>query len=155
MVISVGGYGSNVAGKVRETFNALSNNVVWSNIWSSAGYNNMPCYDVLVDVLDVSGQTIYVATEFGLFVTENGGDSWALANEGMASSSTAPFAPVFDLKQQTKQGAAWPDVTNFGALYAGSHGRGMHTTLPIKGCTDEAACNYWRGATVDLSLIHI
>ena len=149
VVISVGGYGTSSAGKVRETFNALDDNVSWSNIWSSSGYNNMPCYDVLVDALDASGQTIYVATEFGIFVTENGGDSWVLANEGMASSSTAPFAPVFDLKQQTKQGASWSDVTNFGAMFAGSHGRGMYTTLPIEGCTDEAACNYWRGATVD------
>ena len=46
----------------------------------------MPRYDVLVDALDASGQTIYVATEFGIFVTENGGDNWALANEGLASS---------------------------------------------------------------------
>ena len=64
----------------------------------------------------------------------------------MTDSNVGVFAPVFDLKQQTRQGSG---IVNYGALYAASHGRGMYTTQTLLGCTEEAACNYWRGASVD------
>ena len=37
VVVTVGGYGSSSAGKVRESFNALSDDVTWSNIWTGNG----------------------------------------------------------------------------------------------------------------------
>ena len=125
VVITVGGYGAAANGKVRETFNALSDNVTWSNIWSSAGFNTMPCYDVVIDANDPTGATLVVGTEFGIFVTDNGGDSWAISNLGMENGPDALTAPVFDLKQQFRQSHPWSNVTNGGAIYAGTHGRGI------------------------------
>ena len=125
VVITVGGYGASGAGKVRETFNALSNNVTWNNIWSSAGLNTMPCYDVVIDANDASGETIVVGTEFGIFVTENGGGSWEISNIGMENGPGGLTAPVFDLKQQFRSSHPWSDITNSGAIYAGIHGRGI------------------------------
>ena len=152
VVVTVGGFttsSSQGGRKVRETYNAIDSDfnpsVDWNNIWSE-DYPNMPCYDVVVDVLDNSGQTMFVATEFGVFTTVDGGLNWAAANDGMTDSNVGVFAPVFDLKQQTRQG---PGIVNYGALYAASHGRGMYTTQTLLGCTEEAACNYWRGASVD------
>jgi hypothetical protein len=125
VVVTVGGYGATSAGKVRETFNALSENVTWTNIWSSAGFNTMPCYDVVIDATDATGETIVVGTEFGIFVTDNGGDSWAISNLGMENGPDGVTAPVFDLKQQFRESHPWSNVTNGGAIYAGTHGRGI------------------------------
>ena len=92
VVVTVGGYGTNFNGKVRETFNALSPDFDpdndWSNIWMPAGsdFASMPCYDVVVDARDVSGQTIVVGTEFGVFVTEDGGGTWNISNMGVEAA---------------------------------------------------------------------
>lgn len=131
VVVTVGGYGTNFNGKVRETFNALSPDFDpdndWSNIWMPAGsdFASMPCYDVVVDARDVSGQTIVVGTEFGVFVTEDGGGTWNISNMGVESGPGGFTAPVFDLKQQFRESHEWSNITNGGAIYAGTHGRGM------------------------------
>ena len=85
----------------------------------------MPCYDVVVDANDASGATIVVGTEFGVFVTDNGGDDWSYSNLGMSTGHDVVTAPVFDLKQQFRESHAWSNVTNSGAIYAGTHGRGI------------------------------
>jgi hypothetical protein len=129
VVISVGGYGTNGAGKVRETFNALSNNVTWTNIWTGNGpnglglnFNNIPCYDVVIDANNPS--TIVVGTEFGIFV-KNGEANWEISNIGMENGPDGVTAPVFDLKQQFRSTHPWSNITNGGAIYAGTHGRGI------------------------------
>ena len=48
VVITVGGYGAVGAGKVRESWNALSSSPTFSNIWSVSGLGNMPMYDAAV-----------------------------------------------------------------------------------------------------------
>ena len=76
VVVTVGGYtddqGQGVR-KVRETFNALApdfnQSTDWENIWTD-DFPNMPCYDVVIDAADASGETIVVGTEFGVFVTQ-------------------------------------------------------------------------------------
>ncbi|MGB1057173.1 MAG: T9SS type A sorting domain-containing protein, partial [Flavobacteriales bacterium] len=129
VVISVGGYGANGAGKVRETFNALSDDVEWDNIWTGNGpnglglnFNNIPCYDVVIDANDPS--TIVVGTEFGIFV-KNGDANWEISNIGMENGPDGVTAPVFDLKQQFRSSHPWSNITNGGAIYAGTHGRGI------------------------------
>jgi hypothetical protein len=143
VVVTVGGY-TNVPGqgvrKVRETFNALApdfnQSTDWENIWTD-DFPNMPCYDVVIDAADASGETIVVGTEFGVFVTENGGDTWEISNDGM--SNDAGFtAAVHDLKQQFRSSNAWSDVTNAGAIYAGTHGRGIFMTGSIVTSVEEA-----------------
>ena len=72
VVITVGGYGFSSQGKVRETWGALTDTLTWQNLWNpfwnevDSDLNSMPCYDVVIDANDPSGQTIVVGTEFGI-----------------------------------------------------------------------------------------
>ncbi len=125
VVISVGGYGALATGKVQETFNALDEQPAWSSIWNVTGLSKMPCYDVVIDAMDPTGQSIVVGTEYGIFATENGGDDWVMANQNMASTSDQITAPVFDVKQQWRGASAWINPSNQGAIYAATHGRGI------------------------------
>ncbi|MDA8605794.1 T9SS type A sorting domain-containing protein [Flavobacteriales bacterium] len=125
VVISVGGYGALATGKVQETFNALDEQPAWSSIWNVSGLSKMPCYDVVIDAMDPTGQSIVVGTEYGIFATENGGDDWVMANQNMASTPDQITAPVFDVKQQWRGASAWINPSNQGAIYAATHGRGI------------------------------
>ena len=125
VVISVGGYGALATGKVQETFNALDEQPAWSSIWNVSGLSKMPCYDVVIDAMDPTGQSIVVGTEYGIFATENGGDDWVMANQNMASTPDQITSPVFDVKQQWRGASAWINPSNQGAIYAATHGRGI------------------------------
>ena len=125
VVISVGGYGALATGKVQETFNALDDQPSWSSIWNVSGLSKMPCYDVIIDAMDPTGQSMVVGTEYGIFATENGGDDWVMANQNMASTADQVSAPVFDVKQQWRGTAPWINPSNQGAIYAATHGRGI------------------------------
>ena len=125
VVISVGGYGALSSGKVQETFNALDEQPSWSSIWNVSGLSKMPCYDVIIDAMDPTGQSMVVGTEYGIFATENGGDDWVMANQNMASTADQVSAPVFDVKQQWRGTAPWINPSNQGAIYAATHGRGI------------------------------
>lgn len=136
VVISVGGYGVVSSGKVQETFNALDEDVDWTNIWNADGLEKMPCYDVVIDAMDPSGETILVGTEYGIFATDNGGDEWVMANQNMASAPNQPTAPVFDLKQQWRGASPWINPSNQGAIYAATHGRGIFRSDLFLGVED-------------------
>ena len=125
VVITVGGYGTVSSGKVQETFNALDEDVDWTNIWNVSGLGKLPCYDVIIDAMDPSGETILIGTEYGIFATDNGGEDWVMSNQNMASAPDQPTAPVFDLKQQWRGAAPWVNPSNQGAIYAATHGRGI------------------------------
>jgi hypothetical protein len=137
VVVTVGGYGTVSQGHVQETFNALGETVSWNNIWfpSSNDLSKMPVYDAIIDVNDASGETIVVGTEFGVFTTDNGGGTnggdWVQKNAPTDSEQSTGIdgCPVFDVKQQSV-GAVdgsikWRVPQNYGAIYAGSHGRGI------------------------------
>ena len=136
VVFTVGGYGSVGAGKVRESWDALSPSPTFANIWSVAGLGNMPIYDVVIDFQDASGATIVIGTEYGAFVTDNGGDDWTISNLGMASTSESLTAPIFDLKQQWRSDTRWSSPTNTGAIYSGTHGRGIFRSDTFLGADD-------------------
>lgn len=127
VVISIGGYGGN--SKVRETFNALDEDLTsgdWNSIWlNDPVLDGMPVYDVVVDVTDESGQTIVAGTEFGAWITNDGGDTWTISNLGMATAFDNYACPIFDLKQQWRGIDRWIEPTNSGVIYAGTHGRGI------------------------------
>ena len=144
VVVTIGGYSTSAAGKVRETFNALSPDfdpaTDWSSIWTMTGEEaSMPCYDVVIDANDESGQTIVVGTEFGVYVTEDGGSTWNISNLGVESGPNGYNAPVFDLKQQFRSSHPWSNVTNGGAIYAGTHGRGMFVSGLVTNVEEESA----------------
>jgi len=138
VVISVGGYGPIGAGKVRESWDALSESPTFSNIWTAPGLNSMPIYDVLIDFQDASGATIIVGTEYGAFITDNGGSDWTIANLGMATTAEGLTAPVFDLKQQWRSETMWSSPTNTGAIYSGTHGRGIFRSDSFLGAEEIA-----------------
>lgn len=125
IVFTVGGYGSIVAGKVRESWDALSDSPTFTNIWSVPDLSKMPIYDVVIDAQDESGATIIIGTEYGTYITDNGGSDWTMSNLGMALTSEDLTAPIFDLKQQWRSETNWSSPSNTGAIYAGSHGRGI------------------------------
>ena len=104
-------------------------------------FASMPCYDVVIDSRDASGQTLVVGTEFGIFVTEDGGASWNISNMGVESGPGGFTAPVFDLKQQFRDSHEWSNVTNGGAIYAGTHGRGMFVNGIASSVEEEVAVN--------------
>lgn len=116
MVISVGGYGG--SNKVLESFNATGS-TTFANIWNpGGGLNGMPCYDVLIEMS--SSERIIVGTEFGVWMTENGGTNWSEANLGDMDR-----VPVFELRQQTWGPRQFSYPLNTGVIYAGTHGRGF------------------------------
>ncbi len=127
VVITIGGYGVDANGKVRETFNALATNPTWSNIWfpTSDELARMPVYDAVIDVNSPNGETIVVGTEFGAWITNDGGDTWAISNNGMSAADEVFACPIFDLKQQWRGNSRWSYPLNSGAIYAGTHGRGI------------------------------
>jgi len=136
VVFTVGGYGAVGAGKVRESWDALSPSPTFANIWSVAGLGNMPIYDVVIDFQDPTGATVVIGTEYGAFVTDNGGDDWTISNLGMASTSESLTAPIFDLKQQWRSDTRWSYPTNTGAIYSGTHGRGIFRSDSFLGAED-------------------
>jgi hypothetical protein len=141
-VVSIGGYGVVSGGKVQETFNALSANPTWSNIWFPSGeMAKMPCYDVVIDAMDASGETILVGTEYGVWATDNGGEEWHYTATNMGSPN-GPTAPVFAMKQQWRGNSPWIAPSNQGAIYAATHGRGIfRSDLFLEVNEGEAAVN--------------
>ena len=99
----------------------------------------MPIYDVVIDFQDESGATIVIGTEYGTFITDNGGTDWTIANLGMSITSEDLTAPVFDLKQQWRSETNWSAPTNTGAIYAGSHGRGIFRSDSFLGAEEVVA----------------
>jgi Secretion system C-terminal sorting domain len=136
MIITVGGYGAVANGKVRETFNALAATPNFSNIWySTSPLNKMPAYSCVIDVNDPTGNTIVVGTEFGIWATDDGGTTWTHSTgvatsipnnpEAGASVGSLAYVPVFDLRQQQVGIKPYMNPTNYGTIYAGTHGRGI------------------------------
>lgn len=119
VVLSFGGYGG--SGKVRESFDARDPNPTFNSIWDnstnlSSGLINMPVYDVMIEMDDPN--VIFVGTEYGVFATDDGGNTW-----GHEDADPLGNVPVFEIDQQRRdwdQGAKNP-----GYIYLGTHGKGL------------------------------
>jgi photosystem II stability/assembly factor-like uncharacterized protein len=79
------------------------------NTWTSVAGNlpNAPANDILVDPTDPS--TLYLATDFGVYITRNLGSTWYALGQGM------PVQTVFDLTLHSASRT----------LVASTHGRSM------------------------------
>jgi photosystem II stability/assembly factor-like uncharacterized protein len=151
VVVTIGGYGTVTSGKVQETFNALSDSPTWSNIWLTGEMGKMPCYDVVIDAMDPSGNTILIGTEYGIYASDDGGETWVPANSNMAPTADGVAAPVFDLKQQWRGSEQWVNPSNQGAIYAATHGRGIFRSdlfLGAQEATSAAAAEAVQGMKV-------
>lgn len=127
IVITFAGYGGTA--KVRESVNACEESVTFSNIWNPPAWNGeslnaMPVYDAVIDMTD--SDIVIVGTEFGMFGTDDGGDSWSILNNGDMSPG-----PVYDVRQQWNEAKRFQNPTNTGIVYAGSHGRGIFQSSDI------------------------
>lgn len=131
LVATFGGYGS--SGKVKRTLNALAPTVAnsdWTNIWNVPGeLSEMPCYDACIN--KDNGNIIVVGTEFGIWITDDAGNTWTMQTNGING------VPVFAMRQQTWNwqhnpvGPEW--VKNPNVIYAGTHGRGIFRTESLVG----------------------
>lgn len=115
LVVSRAGF-TPFGGKLFETFNATVPNPGFENIWfeTNTELAALPVYSCLIE--EGSEDRILAGTEFGLYATENGGESWAF--EG---ADVLGVVPIFDIRQQWR---APEDVENAGYVYVGTHGRG-------------------------------
>ncbi len=131
LVATFGGYGQN--GKVRRTLSAASPTVAngdWDDIWNVPGeLEEMPAYDACIN--KENGNIIAVGTEFGIWVTDDAGQTWTMQTNGING------VPVFAMRQQTWNWQNHPNgpsfVTNPGVIYAGTHGRGIFRTEALVG----------------------
>ncbi len=140
LVITVGGYGTVGAGKVRYSTNANSASPTFTSIWEFTGADayleRMPVYASIISSTDENGnpdsgdgQTIFVGTEFGTWVTTDGGDNWEQCiNPSPGSTGAMGCVPVHDLRQQTIYSKRFMTPQNHGSIYAGTHGRGIFRT---------------------------
>lgn len=119
--VSAGFSNSNATPHVFKTTNG---GTTWTAITGPAGSKlpNMPVYDCVIDAKNADNYII--GSELGIFTSDDGGATWAEANDGMGK------LPVYRLRQQ-----AYLSDDCY-SLYAGTHGRGMwrSTTLTTGGC---------------------
>ena len=95
----------------------------------------MPVYCAIIAEHD--SKTIMVGTEFGVYMTENGGTNWLNAGGGL------PKVPVYDMFQHT---VLYPlgevvglENKHFRKIYLGTFGRGFYGSTGLVGIEDKNA----------------
>ena len=98
-------------------FSTTDFGATWTRADGSRGGSplpDVPVLRVLVDRRDSTGQTLYVATDIGVFQSTDRGETWAAFNLG-----EIPAVPVYDIEQNEN-----------GVIYVGTHGRGAYQLMP-------------------------
>jgi hypothetical protein len=80
----------------------------------STALPDVPVLRVLVDTADTTGNTLYAATDIGVFQSLDGGNTWASFNLG-----TLQAAPVFDIEENQNN-----------TIFIGTHGKGVFQLIP-------------------------
>ncbi|MCX6834968.1 MAG: thrombospondin type 3 repeat-containing protein, partial [candidate division Zixibacteria bacterium] len=103
--------------KLPHIYRTINYGSSWTEI--SSNLPDAPLNDIILDPADA--QTLYVASDVGVYVTHDLGSSWALLGGGM------PLTAVIDLVMDSKTRK----------LVAGTHGRSMFSTVvPCPTLTD-------------------
>lgn len=127
IVVALGNYGNTY-------YLYYSNNALDETPTFAQKQGNLPRFPVYSALIDITNpNTVLVGTEFGIFMTENitaASPIWTEENDGGIAR-----VPVYDLKQQIYM---FPGVTNFGAVYAGTHGRGAFECLNFVSVPDQS-----------------
>jgi len=113
-VLSISGF--TAATGIPHLFKTADFGATWSRADGAGGPSPLPDIPVLralVDKTDPTGNTIYVASDIGVFQSLDGGATWAAFNLG-----TLPAVPVFDIEQN-----------NNGTIFIGTHGRGAYKLM--------------------------
>ena len=123
VVITLGNYGN--TNYVYRATNAIDSLPTFVSI--QGNLPKMPVYSSLIELN--SSERILLGTEFGIWSTDNAGKSteWINENEGMGN------VPVFMLKQQRL--GKYP-ISNYGVIYAATHGRGLFQSVDFVGIDD-------------------
>lgn len=114
VVVTLGNYGST-------TYIYHSTNATDVTPTFTEKQGNLPKMPVYASLIPLNNpNTVILGTEYGVYATTNisaSGVQWVDENNGMAN------VPVYMIKQQTLQ---FPNVTNYGTIYIGTHGRGIY-----------------------------
>lgn len=135
LLITLGEYGG--TSKVRLSTDAYQPAPTTINVWNNipADLAGMPVYDGIIH--SSSADLFVVGTEFGVMVSEDGGDNWAFENTGME------LVPTFQVRQQTWNWQTHPMgadfVENPGVVYLATHGRGFFKSETLLGVVPPAA----------------
>ena len=79
----------------------------------SSALPDVPVLKVLVDSADTTGNTLYAATDIGVFQSLDEGNTWASFNLG-----TLQAIPVFDIEENQNN-----------AIFIGTHGKGVYQLI--------------------------
>ncbi len=133
VVVTLGNYGN--ANYIYESTNALAALPVFTSKQGTLA--QMPVYASVIEMSN--SNRVLLGTELGVFATDNFSSAtpqWSSEISGMGD------LPVYDLKQQNM--LWWPlvemndtvSITNYGAIYAASHGRGVFESRNFVGIDD-------------------
>lgn len=125
IIITVGNYGN--LSHVFYTENATSATLSTANFMVKDGdLPSMPVYDAVFNYNDPNQTQVVLATDFGIFTTNDitaSSVQWTQEINGMAN------VPVFDLHQTRTVRYDLVSNTDFeGSVYAATHGRGVYKT---------------------------
>lgn len=124
VVVTTGGYGGQ---HVWESTTALSTSGLGSFNDIQGDLPDMPAYDVVIE--RSSSDLLLVGTEFGLWISDDGGATWSQNTTGFAN------VPVYDVEQGWR---TWNEGNRFpGRIYVATHGRGIWTSDDYLGLPDE------------------
>lgn len=123
-VFTLGNYGK--SDHVYVTTNALDATPTFTN--KTGNLPQMPVYSAMIEVQNPN--TILIGTEFGVFSTDNINVSpnWVEENQNLGR------VPTYVIKQQQLN---FPNNTNYGVIYLGTHGRGIWESQKYAGINNE------------------
>ncbi len=119
LIVTLGNYGNNEY--IFQSTNALVQTPVLSSV--QGNLPAMPVYGSLIEMTDTD--RVIIGTDLGVYTTESLGSNtnWTPENSGMGA------LPVMMVRQQTIS-RPWiediPGVSNFGAIYIATHGKGIY-----------------------------
>ncbi len=135
VVVVAGNYGN--TRYVYYSTNALSATPTFTHKQGSGAtaLPQAPVYSALI--IKDNPKTVLVGTEFGVYKTNDitvANPQWESANSGVMLN-----VPVYDLKQQIYN---FPGTTNYGIVYAATHGRGIFETFNFVSVPQYDAVDY-------------
>ena len=124
LIVTLGNYGN--TDYVYYSSNATAASPVLLQKDGGSALPDFPVYSATFNFNDPNGTQVLLGTEYGVFTTEDitaASVNWVQENKGLAN------VPVFDLDQQlTIRYDLKPLTDHEGAIYAGTHGRGIFRT---------------------------
>ena len=120
VVVTTGGY--NASSNIFKSTTAASTTGASSFSSIRGNLPAMPVFDAIIDFQDAN--KIVAGTEFGAWISTNGGATWTGQNDEMG------MVPVYDVQQQHRP---WSECFNSGMIYFGTHGRGIWSSSDLLG----------------------